>query len=218
MAENVSRLAIAITTDGAIQATTELKKLTVAAKQTEVQAGKTTSAATLLAKEQVEAAKEAKKLEDATSKLIKDLELEARSVGKTADEIKLMKLELAGATKAQLDAARAAIANKNAQIELAEEAEVITDNFGDMNQATRGLSYQLQDIAVQLQSGTPLFTILGQQGSQLASVLVLAEQSSALLFQLARCWAAWHIQCFRLQEAPKNWSRQSETLEKNMGN
>jgi hypothetical protein len=63
MAENVlSRLAIAITTDGAIQATTELKKLTVAAKQTEVQAGKTTSAATLLAKEQVEAAKEATKI------------------------------------------------------------------------------------------------------------------------------------------------------------
>ena len=170
MAENVSRLAIAITTDGAIQATTELKKLTVAAKQTEVQAGKTTSAATLLAKEQVEAAKEAKKLQDATSKLIKDLELEAMSVGKTADEIKLMKLQLAGATKAQLDAAKAAIAHKNAQNELAEEAEVITDNFGDMNEATRGFSYQLQDIAVQLQSGTPLFTILGQQGSQLASI------------------------------------------------
>jgi hypothetical protein len=40
------------------------------------------------------------------------------SVGKTADEIKLLKLEQAGATKTQLDAAKAAIANKNAQKEL----------------------------------------------------------------------------------------------------
>jgi hypothetical protein len=41
MAENVSRLAIEITTDGTIKATTELEKLTSAAKQTEIQAGKT---------------------------------------------------------------------------------------------------------------------------------------------------------------------------------
>jgi hypothetical protein len=42
MAENVlSRLAIAITTDGVIKSTDELEKLTVAAKQTEVQASKT---------------------------------------------------------------------------------------------------------------------------------------------------------------------------------
>ena len=155
MAENVlSRLSIAITTDGAIKATTELEKLTGAAKQTEVQAGKTASAATLLAKEQVEAAKEAKKLQDATSKLIKDLELEAMSVGKTADEIKLLKLEQAGATKTQLDAAKAAIANKNAQKELGQQSNVVKGKFGAMKGATQNISYQLQDVAVQAQMGT----------------------------------------------------------------
>jgi len=171
MAENVlSRLSIAITTDGAIKATTELEKLTVAAKQTEVQAGKTTSAATLLAKEQVAAAKEAKKLQDATSKLIKDLELEAMSVGKTADEIKLLKLEQAGATKAQLDAAKAAIANKNAHKELGQQSNVVKGKFGAMKGATQNISYQLQDVAVQAQMGTSAFIILGQQGPQLASI------------------------------------------------
>jgi hypothetical protein len=171
MAENVlSRLSIAITTDGAIKATTELEKLTGAAKQTEVQAGKTASAATLLAKEQVEAAKEAKKLQDATSKLIKDLELEAMSVGKTADEIKLLKLEQAGATKTQLDAAKAAIANKNAQKELGQQSNVVKGKFGAMKGATQNISYQLQDVAVQAQMGTSAFIILGQQGPQLASI------------------------------------------------
>jgi hypothetical protein len=170
MAENVSRLAIEITTDGAIKATTELEKLTGAAKQTEVQAGKTASAATLLAKEQVEAAKEAKKLQDATSKLIKDLELEAMSVGKTADEIKLLKLEQAGATKTQLDAAKAAIANKNAQKELGQQSNVVKGKFGAMKGATQNISYQLQDVAVQAQMGTSAFIILGQQGPQLASI------------------------------------------------
>lgn len=205
MSENVSRLAIAITTDGAIKATTELEKLTGAAKQTEVQAGKTINifikvaqaektlvtqtekvkkelteaseaakkakeAATLLAKEEAAAAKEAQKLENATSKLIKDLEMEAMIVDKTADEIKLLKLEQAGATKTQLDAAKAAIANKNAHKELGQQSNVVKGKFGAMKGATQNISYQLQDVAVQAQMGTSAFIILGQQGPQLASI------------------------------------------------
>jgi hypothetical protein len=101
MAENVlSRLAIAITTDGVIKSTDELEKLTVAAKQTEVQASKT-----------------------------------AKGISGT------------GAS-----------------------ADVAKGKFGAMKGATQGLSYQLQDVAVQAQMGTSAFIILGQQGPQIASL------------------------------------------------
>ena len=100
MAENVSRLAIEITTDGTIKATTELEKLTSAAKQTEIQAGKTSK--------------------------------EMKNTGASAN--------------------------------------VVKGNFSAMKGATQGLSYQLQDVAVQAQMGTSAFIILGQQGPQIASL------------------------------------------------
>jgi len=43
-------------------------------------------------------------------------------------------------------------------------------SFGNLRMIAGGLGYQLQDIAVQAQSGTDKFIILGQQGSQVASV------------------------------------------------
>ena len=42
--------------------------------------------------------------------------------------------------------------------------------FKAMRGATQQASYQLQDIAVQAQSGTDAFIIIGQQGPQLASI------------------------------------------------
>lgn len=42
--------------------------------------------------------------------------------------------------------------------------------FRVMKGATQNLSYQLQDIAIQAQMGTNAFTILGQQGPQIASI------------------------------------------------
>lgn len=42
--------------------------------------------------------------------------------------------------------------------------------LGGMGRYAQGVGYQLQDIAVQAQSGTSAFTILGQQGSQIASM------------------------------------------------
>ena len=42
--------------------------------------------------------------------------------------------------------------------------------FKAMRGATQQASFQLQDIAVQAQSGTDAFIILGQQGPQLASI------------------------------------------------
>lgn len=47
----------------------------------------------------------------------------------------------------------------------------LTQAFRVQRGATQQLSFQLQDIAVQAQQGTNAFTILGQQGSQVAGIL-----------------------------------------------
>lgn len=49
-------------------------------------------------------------------------------------------------------------------------AQKASGGFRAMKGATQQVSYQLQDIAVQAQSGTSAFIILGQQGPQLASI------------------------------------------------
>jgi hypothetical protein len=53
--------------------------------------------------------------------------------------------------------------------QVAKKAKVVKGNFRAMRGSTQQVSYQLQDIAVQAQMGTNAFTILGQQGPQLAS-------------------------------------------------
>lgn len=49
-------------------------------------------------------------------------------------------------------------------------AKELRGGFRAMRGSTQQVSYQLQDIAVQAQMGTSAFTILGQQGPQLASI------------------------------------------------
>jgi len=143
-----------------------------------------TDALQRLGQESEETARSTKSLKDQTEKLISQFVLEGRAVNKTADEIKLLKLEQAGATKAQLQAAKAALEYKNnliqqaqaadqaarEQEELSNQSNVVRGNFGAAKNATQQLSFQLQDVAVQAQSGTSAFVILGQQGPQLASI------------------------------------------------
>jgi len=52
----------------------------------------------------------------------------------------------------------------------ARAAKELRGGFRAMRGSTQQVSYQLQDIAVQAQMGTSAFTILGQQGPQLASI------------------------------------------------
>jgi len=110
------------------------------------------------------------KLKKETDKLIAALVLESKAAGKTADEIRLLKLEQKGATAAQIQAAKAAMNYRNAQKQMGDQSKVVQGNFKAMKGSTQQVSYQLQDIAVQAQMGTNAFTILGQQGPQLASV------------------------------------------------
>ena len=59
-------------------------------------------------------------------------------------------------------------ANQTQQV--GQKAKVVQGNFKAMRGSTQQVSYQLQDIAVQAQMGTNSMIILGQQGSQVASL------------------------------------------------
>jgi hypothetical protein len=195
--------------------------------------------------EAAKAEKASQKLADAAKSLEDKFKLEAASVGKTADQIKILKLEQAGATKAQIEAAKSALSYKEKTLQAAKAADQaakeqkqlaealvksqaaaeklkqtklkesllaeakaadklekehlqlaksanqaaaasenlatkqqgthkaakeLRGGFRAMRGATQQVSYQLQDIAVQAQSGTAGLTILAQQGPQLLSI------------------------------------------------
>jgi hypothetical protein len=52
----------------------------------------------------------------------------------------------------------------------AKNAQVVTGRFKNFRGASQQLGFQIQDVAVQLQSGTAAATVFGQQGSQIASI------------------------------------------------
>ena len=157
MAEKTTaELVIKVDSDGAKLAGENLENLTVQGKKSE---------------------KATKALETAAAKLTAKLQLQAKSVGKTAGETKILELREKGATNAMLKAAISAEkltqANKKAALATranAQSAGAIGGPFRAMRGSVQQASFQLQDIAVQAQMGTSAFTILGQQGPQLASV------------------------------------------------
>tara|TARA_E500000081_G_scaffold57485_1_gene60208 strand:+ start:1577 stop:2893 length:1317 start_codon:yes stop_codon:yes gene_type:complete len=59
--------------------------------------------------------------------------------------------------------------NKNLN-RTAKNAQVVTGRFKNFRGASQQLGFQIQDVAVQLQSGTAAATVFGQQGSQIASI------------------------------------------------
>jgi hypothetical protein len=52
----------------------------------------------------------------------------------------------------------------------AKNAKVVTGSFGRFRGASQQLGFQIQDVAVQLKSGTDASIVLAQQGSQIASI------------------------------------------------
>lgn len=153
---DISQLVISVDSKGVMTATGNLELLNKAGKKTE----KTTQT-----------------LDQSAKKLTKQFELQARNAGKSANEIKILDLKAKGATKAQLDAARAAMKNAEAMKKQADAARFASQSAGETGgpfRAMRGsmqqVSWQLQDVAVQAQMGTSAFTILGQQGPQIASI------------------------------------------------
>ena len=153
---DVSQLLITVDSDGVRTATGDLDLLTKTGKKTQ----KTTET-----------------LDQSAKKLTKQFERQGKTVGMTAGQIKILELKEKGATKAQLDAARAALKNAEALKQQADAARFASQSAGEtggsfraMRGSTQQLSWQLQDVAVQAQMGTSAFTILGQQGPQIASI------------------------------------------------
>lgn len=137
----------------------------------------------------------AKAMADASSKAsrsidayIQRVELSAASVGKSAREVKLLELAQRGATAAQLSAADAALktleaakAQRIEQSKIADASRVAATAAAAVQAAqaaqagqtkltahqTQQLSFQLNDLFVQIASGQSPITALVQQGSQL---------------------------------------------------
>jgi len=116
-------------------------------------------------------------LEKATEKLNADFKQQAKTAGLTKNQIKMLELADAGATKEQLALAQSSMevaeqAQKQAQAtkNAAMSAGATGGPFRAMRGSMQQVSWQLQDVAVQAQMGTSAFTIIGQQGPQLASI------------------------------------------------
>ena len=143
----------------------------------------TTERLSKLSTEGREAEQSTKSLQQQTDKLVSQLVLEGKAANKTADEVKILRLQQSGATQAQLQAAKTALEYKNRLIQQAQAADeaareqkelgnssnVVAGAFGAQKNSMQMVSYQLQDVAVQAQMGTDTFRILAQQGPQIAS-------------------------------------------------
>ena len=134
-----------------------------------------------------EAEKHTKKLEAATDRLVKEIQFEGMVIGKTADEIKLMKLQQDGATASQLQAAKAAMTNRNELMKTGKQSGAFNGQMRLMRGGLGQVGHQVQDVAVQLQMGQNAMLVFGQQGSQVAS---LFGQRGALLGAIVAVGAA----------------------------
>ena len=153
-------------------------------------AAKDTSATALnQVKKNLKAAEQqTRRLEDATDRLIKEVTLEGMAIGKTADEIRLMKLEQDGATASQIAAARAAMTNRNELMKTGKQSGAFNGQMRLMRGGLGQVGHQVQDVAVQLQMGQNAMLVFGQQGSQVAS---LFGQRGALIGALIAVGAAF---------------------------
>ena len=136
-----------------------------------------TSDLSALEKQGTKAEKATAKLAARADKLTKSLQAEAAKAGMTARQIKLLELADAKATKEQMklansamDVTEAAKKQAKATANMSKSAGSTGGPFRAMRGSMQQVSWQLQDVAVQAQMGTSAFTIIGQQGPQLASV------------------------------------------------
>ena len=94
-----------------------------------------------------------------------NLQIKVENTGINATKEELDKLTTSGA-----NAERATDGLNKTFKSIPKEGAAANNSMAKMRTIAGGLGYQLQDVAVQAQSGTNAFTILGQQGSQIASV------------------------------------------------
>jgi hypothetical protein len=129
----------------------------IQATQAEINAKKQASTATV---NQVNSAEQ----------MIQKLRQEIDLFGKSDDQILAYKLALDGATQAQIDevmALRSKMAAMNRSLPLMQrmkqQLRFMRGGFGQVG-------HQIQDVAVQLQTGTDAMIVFGQQGSQIVSL------------------------------------------------
>jgi len=133
-------------------------------------------------------ADEEKRLQQLTERTIAQLKMEKDVTKMTSDELRLMKLEMQGLSKAQLAMVKSA--QENTAATRGVETAAMRASKGGLRMMRGGLGqvgHQIQDIAVQLQMGQNALLIFGQQGSQLAS---LFGKNGALIGALLAVGAA----------------------------
>jgi hypothetical protein len=111
--------------------------------------------------------KKQKKAVEDTMRRMKDYH---RTLGMTKQELEIYRLKQNGATEAQIRAA-----TRIARLTELKEKDIATNKRlnGSLRMIRGGfgqVGHQLQDITIQAQMGTDAFIILGQQGSQIASL------------------------------------------------
>lgn len=87
---------------------------------------------------------EAEKLADAVAKQIEELQFQAETVGLTAEQVKIYKLETMGATEAQIQAAAAALETVSAYEQQAEAAKAAAEEQANINKQAQGIFESLR--------------------------------------------------------------------------
>jgi hypothetical protein len=137
-----------------------------------------TEAAIRLNKERDQEAAAAQKIADAVNRTNNAYRDEAATVDMTSDELEIYRLKMMGASQAQLDSVTA---TQQATKQFRKQGSAAKGAHGQLRLMRGGLGqlgHQVQDVAVQLQMGQNALLILGQQGSQVAS---LFGQNGALI-------------------------------------
>lgn len=122
-----------------------------------------------------------------TKDIINQLKVQNAFMGKSQNEIQLYTAAIHGATEAELKEI-ATLQNLNATHQTA------VRGMGAFRNGAQQVGFQVQDMVVQLQSGTSAFVAIGQQGSQLAgafgpggailgAVIALASAVGGILYK-----------------------------------
>ena len=110
------------------------------------------------------------KIDSAVNKASEELKFQAATAKMTADEIQIYKLEMMGASAAQIQAVKNVQQSTEAMRKQSKAANVMHGQFRLMRGGLGQLGHQVQDVAVQLQMGQNGLLVLGQQGGQVASL------------------------------------------------
>lgn len=125
-----------------------------------------------------QAALASQKMESAIERITQDLQFQANTVDMTADEIQIYRLQMMGASAAQIDAVKKVQQATAAMRAQGKAAGTLHGQLRLMRGGLGQIGHQVQDVAVQLQMGQNALLVLGQQGSQVAS---LFGQNGALI-------------------------------------